>query len=242
MPVSEGHLEALFSFLFYIGWKDDAKQSTEEFILLGEISQQYIIPDALNYTINNLGYRSYDFEKAQKLYYACKFGVPDWGESAMKDILRAYAGVEKTVGDIHLHSNIMTILYAGQSNIRYYIRLLANNIPDLDSNPVWAHCPQKSRCEKSLQKGWQTAIKPDLSLINHGGIQQVYFHIRRVLKGDPTFDLTPHPAFKGMTDKCCEVFLHQVEEVVNRIDKFIVDEAGARVKKWIQTDSAAVHN
>ncbi|KAJ3773364.1 hypothetical protein FB446DRAFT_787909 [Lentinula raphanica] len=117
MPVSEGHLEALFSFLFHIGWKDDAKRSTEEFILLGEISQQYIIPDALNYTINNLGYRSYDFEKAQKLYYACKFGVPDWGESATKDILRAYAGVEKTVGDIHLHSNIMTILYAGQSNI-----------------------------------------------------------------------------------------------------------------------------
>ncbi|KAE9384278.1 hypothetical protein BT96DRAFT_1008236 [Gymnopus androsaceus JB14] len=187
LPVDAAPLNALCSFIFHLQWKPHNCRTTDELLALGEISQLLQCPDALKFTIQALKFRTFDFNKARKVFYAFKFGVPNWGYSATAKILTSDNGVGSITGGFTIDMEIHKLLLEGESNLALQIQLLAREMPNLNDNATWSQCPQRDWCMKTLIRGWET-IGPAIAQ-TRGGICQIKILVKEKVENDHSFAL-----------------------------------------------------
>ncbi|KAJ3872080.1 hypothetical protein F5051DRAFT_445531 [Lentinula edodes] len=226
LPIDAAAFDVLCSFIFHLGWKSQSNRSTDELLALGRISQFLQCPDALKFAIAGLRFHSYDFNGGKKMFYASTFGVPKWGYSATREILTSVYGVGGCCSEYSIDMKIHKLLLEGESNLVCQIQLLAREIPNLDDDAVWSNCPQKDRCMKALIKGWEV-LGPAIGQ-TRGVIRQVKVLVSMKVESEASF--------APMRLKCREVLCTRVGQVVERIEAFVNNAAGERVKACIEQE------
>ncbi|THU88653.1 hypothetical protein K435DRAFT_866075 [Dendrothele bispora CBS 962.96] len=218
-PCKADDLDNLFAFLFHRAWKDPVYRSKEELISLGTLAQMWDMSDALQFVTKNLDW-NLDFTGPERLYYAQKFGVPKWAEKSVRYVLTSLngAGGMEASSAGRLAVSIVVLLMEGEANLIRFKKDLARDIPPL---PKASKCPDHSRCEKALLKGWNRVIHPAIS--KHQG---------------PLWEVTSiveEHSFSDMSLECAKALHGKVKEAVGQIEGFVCAEAGKRVENWLKS-------
>ncbi|KAJ3712636.1 hypothetical protein C8R42DRAFT_647441 [Lentinula raphanica] len=218
VPVESLALDAFCGFLFQIEWKETSRRPTAELLALGELALVWHMPDALKFVIMRLTYR-HTFNRATKLYYAYRFGVPNWGFDGAEEVLRSSLGLGG-VNDEEMNRLLtqMAVYLAEGRNMK--------------DDKEWMSCPQREQCEKALRKGWKE-VGPAIAQIQ-GPVSLAAEKLKEVLD-------SLSPSWLAMRAECREALASRAEQVTNRIEEFVCTKAGERVSAWLKQEFPNAH-